>query len=56
MNLTKKYSRCQKIETLEVFLCGCYFEKYDDYAAKSLLQIMYEYSKILGEYKNIKKP
>jgi hypothetical protein len=31
------------------------FEKYEDYAkAKSLLNIMAEYFKVLGEYKNTK--
>lgn len=56
MNLTKIQS-LPKIETpwKYSFFVDVTFEKYEDYAkAKSLLQIMAEYFKVLGEYKNTK--
>jgi prephenate dehydratase len=56
INLTKIQS-LPKIETpwKYSFFVDVTFEKYADYAkAKSLLQIMAEYFKILGEYKNTK--
>tara|TARA_R110002126_G_scaffold13225_4_gene57662 strand:- start:3997 stop:4824 length:828 start_codon:yes stop_codon:yes gene_type:complete len=56
MNLTKIQS-LPKIETpwKYSFFVDVTFEKYEDYAkAKSLLEIMAEYLKILGEYKNSK--
>jgi prephenate dehydratase len=56
MNLTKIQS-LPKIETpwKYSFFVDVTFEKYDDYAkAKSLLEIMAEYLKVLGEYKNSK--
>jgi prephenate dehydratase len=54
LNLTKIQS-LPKIETpwKYSFFVDVTFEKYEDFAkAKSLLQIMAEYFKILGEYKN----
>jgi len=54
MNLTKIQS-LPKIETpwKYSFFVDVTFEKYSDYAkAKSLLKIMAEYFKVLGEYKN----
>ena len=54
MNLTKIQS-LPKIETpwKYSFFVDVTFEKYADYAkAKSLLEIMAEYFKVLGEYKN----
>ncbi|SEA59846.1 prephenate dehydratase [Flavobacterium gillisiae] len=56
MNLTKIQS-LPKIETpwKYSFFVDVTFEKYTDYAkAKSLLEIMAEYFKVLGEYKNTK--
>jgi len=56
MNLTKIQS-LPKIETpwKYSFFVDVTFEKYEDYAkAKSLLEIMAEYLKVLGEYKNSK--
>lgn len=56
MNLTKIQS-LPKIETpwKYSFFVDVTFEKYTDYAkAKSLLEIMAEYLKVLGEYKNSK--
>ena len=56
MNLTKIQS-LPKIETpwKYSFFVDVTFEKYDDYQkAKSLLEIMAEYFKVLGEYKNTK--
>jgi prephenate dehydratase len=56
LNLTKIQS-LPKIETpwKYSFFVDVTFEKYEDFAkAKSLLQIMAEYFKILGEYKNTK--
>jgi prephenate dehydratase len=56
INLTKIQS-LPKIETpwKYSFFVDVTFEKYADYAkAKSLLQIMAEYFKVLGEYKNTK--
>lgn len=56
LNLTKIQS-LPKIETpwKYSFFVDVTFEKYEDYAkAKSLLEIMAEYFKILGEYKNTK--
>ena len=56
LNLTKIQS-LPKIETpwKYSFFVDVTFEKYDDYAkAKSLLDIMAEYFKVLGEYKNTK--
>ena len=56
MNLTKIQS-LPKIETpwKYSFFVDVTFEKYQDYAkAKSLLEIMAEYLKVLGEYKNSK--
>ena len=56
MNLTKIQS-LPKIETpwKYSFFVDVTFEKYEDYAkAKSLLAIMAEYFKILGEYRNTK--
>jgi prephenate dehydratase len=56
LNLTKIQS-LPKIETpwKYSFFVDVTFEKYEDYAkAKSLLQIMAEYFKVLGEYKNTK--
>jgi prephenate dehydratase len=56
MNLTKIQS-LPKIETpwKYAFFVDVTFEKYADYAkAKSLLEIMAEYFKVLGEYKNTK--
>jgi prephenate dehydratase len=56
MNLTKIQS-LPKIETpwKYSFFVDVTFEKYEDYAkAKSLLAIMAEYFKVLGEYKNTK--
>jgi prephenate dehydratase len=56
MNLTKIQS-LPKIETpwKYSFFVDVTFEKYADYAkAKSLLAIMAEYFKVLGEYKNTK--
>jgi len=54
LNLTKIQS-LPKIETpwKYSFFVDVTFEKYEDYAkAKSLLEIMAEYFKVLGEYKN----
>jgi prephenate dehydratase len=56
MNLTKIQS-LPKIETpWKYSFCRCYFrKKYADYSkAKSLLKIMAEYFKVLGEYKKHK--
>jgi prephenate dehydratase len=56
MNLTKIQS-LPKIETpwKYSFFVDVTFERYEDYAkAKSLLEIMAEYLKVLGEYKNSK--
>lgn len=56
MNLTKIQS-LPKIETpwKYSFFVDVIFDKYEDYAkAKSLLEIMAEYLKVLGEYKNSK--
>lgn len=56
MNLTKIQS-LPKIETpwKYSFFVDVTFEKYEDYAkAKSLLEIMAEYFKVLGEYTNTK--
>ena len=56
LNLTKIQS-LPKIETpwKYSFFVDVTFEKYEDFAkAKSLLQIMAEYFKVLGEYKNTK--
>jgi prephenate dehydratase len=56
MNLTKIQS-LPKIETpwKYSFFVDVTFEEYNDYAkAKSLLEIMAEYFKVLGEYKNTK--
>lgn len=56
LNLTKIQS-LPKIETpwKYSFFVDVTFEKYEDFSkAKSLLQIMAEYFKILGEYKNTK--
>ena len=56
LNLTKIQS-LPKIETpwKYSFFVDVTFEKYEDYAkAKSLLTIMAEYFKVLGEYKNTK--
>lgn len=56
MNLTKIQS-LPKIETpwKYSFFVDVTFEKYEDYAkAKSLLSIMAEYFKVLGEYRNTK--
>jgi prephenate dehydratase len=56
LNLTKIQS-LPKIETpwKYSFFVDVTFEKYEDYAkAKSLLAIMAEYFKVLGEYKNTK--
>ena len=56
LNLTKIQS-LPKIETpwKYSFFVDVTFDKYEDYAkAKSLLQIMAEYFKVLGEYKNTK--
>lgn len=56
MNLTKIQS-LPKIETpwKYSFFVDVTFEKYSDYAkTKSLLEIMAEYFKVLGEYKNTK--
>lgn len=56
MNLTKIQS-LPKIETpwKYSFFVDVTFEKYEDYAkAKSLLEIMAEYFKVLGEYRNTK--
>ena len=56
MNLTKIQS-LPKIETpwRYSFFVDVTFEKYEDYAkAKSLLEIMAEYFKVLGEYTNTK--
>ena len=56
MNLTKIQS-LPKIETpwKYSFFVDVTFEKYEDYEkAKSLLEIMAEYFKVLGEYKNTK--
>jgi prephenate dehydratase len=56
LNLTKIQS-LPKIETpwKYSFFVDVTFEKYEDFAkAKSLLQIMAEYLKVLGEYKNTK--
>lgn len=56
MNLTKIQS-LPKIETpwKYSFFVDVTFEKYSDYSkAKSLLEIMAEYFKVLGEYKNTK--
>ena len=56
LNLTKIQS-LPKIETpwKYSFFVDVTFEKYEDYAkAKSLLNIMAEYFKVLGEYKNSK--
>ena len=56
LNLTKIQS-LPKIETpwKYSFFVDVTFEKYEDYAkAKSLLMIMAEYFKVLGEYKNTK--
>ncbi|MFL9831347.1 prephenate dehydratase [Flavobacterium sp. ST-87] len=56
MNLTKIQS-LPKIETpwKYSFFVDVTFEKYEDYAkAKSLLAIMAEYFKVLGEYRNTK--
>ncbi|TDD99172.1 prephenate dehydratase [Flavobacterium cellulosilyticum] len=56
LNLTKIQS-LPKIETpwKYSFFVDVTFEKYDDYAkAKSLINIMAEYFKVLGEYKNTK--
>jgi len=56
MNLTKIQS-LPKIETpwKYSFFVDVTFEKYEDYAkAKSLLEIMAEYFKVLGEYPNTK--
>lgn len=56
LNLTKIQS-LPKIETpwKYSFFVDVTFEKYEDYAkAKSLLNIMAEYFKVLGEYKNTK--
>jgi len=56
LNLTKIQS-LPKIETpwKYSFFVDVTFEKYEDFAkAKSLLEIMAEYFKILGEYKNTK--
>ena len=57
LNLTKIQS-LPKIETpwKYSFFVDVTFEKYEDYAkAKSLLLIMAEYFKVLGEYKNTKE-
>ena len=57
LNLTKIQS-LPKIETpwKYSFFVDVTFEKYEDYAkAKSLLVIMAEYFKVLGEYKNTKE-
>ena len=56
LNLTKIQS-LPKIETpwKYSFFVDVTFDKYEDYAkAKSLLEIMAEYLKVLGEYKNTK--
>jgi prephenate dehydratase len=56
LNLTKIQS-LPKIETpwKYSFFVDVTFEKYEDFAkAKSLMQIMAEYFKVLGEYKNTK--
>ena len=56
LNLTKIQS-LPKIETpwKYSFFVDVTFEKYEDYAkAKSLIAIMAEYFKVLGEYKNTK--
>ena len=56
LNLTKIQS-LPKIETpwKYSFFVDVTFDKYEDYAkAKSLLEIMAEYFKVLGEYKNTK--
>jgi prephenate dehydratase len=56
LNLTKIQS-LPKIETpwKYSFFVDVTFENYDDYAkAKSLIEIMAEYFKVLGEYKNTK--
>ncbi len=56
LNLTKIQS-LPKIETpwKYSFFVDVTFEKYEDYAkAKSLMKIMAEYFKVLGEYKNTK--
>jgi prephenate dehydratase len=56
LNLTKIQS-LPKIETpwKYSFFVDVTFEKYEDYAkAKSLMEIMAEYFKVLGEYKNTK--
>lgn len=56
LNLTKIQS-LPKIETpwKYSFFVDVTFEKYEDYSkAKSLLEIMAEYFKVLGEYKNTK--
>lgn len=56
LNLTKIQS-LPKIETpwKYSFFVDVTFEKYEDYAkAKSLIEIMAEYFKVLGEYKNTK--
>ena len=56
LNLTKIQSS-PKIETpwKYSFFVDVTFDKYEDYAkAKSLLEIMAEYFKVLGEYKNTK--
>jgi prephenate dehydratase len=56
LNLTKIQS-LPKIETpwKYSFFVDVTFDKYDDYSkAKSLIQIMAEYFKVLGEYKNTK--
>lgn len=56
MNLTKIQS-LPKIETpwKYSFFVDVTFDKYEDYAkAKSLIEIMAEYFKVLGEYKNTK--
>ena len=56
LNLTKIQS-LPKIETpwKYSFFVDVTFDKYEDYAkAKSLMEIMAEYFKVLGEYKNTK--
>jgi len=56
LNLTKIQS-LPKIETpwKYSFFVDVTFEKYEDYSkAKSLIEIMAEYFKVLGEYKNTK--
>jgi prephenate dehydratase len=55
MNLTK-FNRCQGRNAMEIFFfVDVTFEKYADYVkTKALLEIMAEYFKVLGEYKNTK--